>query len=66
MGLDNRHRNVDGKISQKRGDKRLDTLRQTYPGLAPGVRADAKLDTLRDRTGQSLSQMIRRDREIKK
>jgi hypothetical protein len=64
--LDNRHRVADGRISQKRGDTRLETLRQSYPGLASGVRSDTKLETLRNHTGKSLSQIVRRARGDKK
>lgn len=59
MSLDGRHRDENGRISQKRGDTRVDSLRQTYPGFAPGVRGDARLDSLRNRTGESLTQMVR-------
>jgi hypothetical protein len=35
-------------------------LRKTYgPEFAPGVRSDMRLDTLRERTGHSLSKTIR-------
>lgn len=59
-GLDNRCRDLDGEIRQKRGDTLVRTLRQIYgPEFAPGVRSDMRLDTLRDRTGESLSQMLK-------
>ena len=61
-GLDNRCRDRDGEIRQKRGDTRVGTLRETYGSdFAPGVRSDTRLDTLRERTGESLSQMIKKD-----
>jgi hypothetical protein len=48
-GLDNRCRDQDGEIRQKRGDTMVGTLRKTYgPDFAPGVRSDMRLATLRD------------------
>jgi len=60
-GLDNRCRDDDGEIRQKRGDTLVRTLRKTYgPDFAPGVRDDARLDTLRERAGgESLSQLLK-------
>ena len=60
-GLDNRCRDLDGEIRQKRGDTLVRTLRETYgPDFAPGVRSDAKLDTLRQRAGgASLSKLLK-------
>jgi len=59
-GLDNRCRDMDGEIRQKRGDTLVRTLRKTYgPEFAPGVRSDTRLDTLRDRMGESLSQILK-------
>ena len=61
IGLDQRCRDLDGEIRQKRGDTLVKTLRKTYgPEFAPGVRSDMRLDTLRDRTGDSLSRMLKR------
>jgi hypothetical protein len=58
-GLDNRCRDNDGTIREKRGDTRVSTLREIYgPGFAPGVRSDAKLETVRQRTGRSLSELV--------
>jgi hypothetical protein len=57
--LDNRHRDKDGTISRKRGDARVDTLRKTYPDFAPGVRGDAHLETVRTKTGKSLTQIVK-------
>jgi len=57
-GLDDRCRDRDGEIRQKRGDTLVGTLRKIYgPDFAPGVRSDTRLDTLRDREGASLSKM---------
>jgi hypothetical protein len=60
IGLDQRCRDLDGEIRQKRGDTLVRTLRETYgPDFAPGVRSDMRLHTLRDRTGKSLSKIVR-------
>lgn len=60
-GLDGRHRDQDGRISEKHSNTRVDTLRETYgDNFAPGVRGDAHLGTLLDRTGSSsLSDYLR-------
>ncbi|HTS40675.1 MAG TPA: hypothetical protein VMH84_09070 [Xanthobacteraceae bacterium] len=60
-GLDDRCRDQDGEIRQKRGDTLVSTLRKTYgPDFAPGVRSDMRLDTLRERKGgASLSKIIK-------
>ena len=60
-GLDDRCRDFDGEIRQKRGDTLVETLRRTYgPDFAAGVRGDTRLDTLRERAGgMSLSQILR-------
>ena len=61
IGLDDRCRDNDGEIRQKRGDTLVKTLRKIYgPGFAPGVRSDARLDTLRQRSGgESLSNLVK-------
>lgn len=60
-GLDDRCRDHDGEIRQKRGDTLVGTLRKTSgPEFAPGVRSDVRLDTLRERTGGSLTRMLKR------
>lgn len=64
-GLDDRcrdeHAPKAGEIRQKRGDTLVGTLRETYgQNFAPGVRSDTRLDTLRDRTGKSLSEMVKK------
>lgn len=60
-GLDQRCRDNDGEIRQKRGDTLVKTLRKTYgPDFAPGVRGDTRLDTLREREGgESLSKLVK-------
>jgi len=61
VGLDDRCRDDDGEIRQKRGDTLVKTLRKTYgPDFAPGVRGDTTLKTLRERAGgESLSKLVK-------
>lgn len=64
-GLDGRQRDKSGskagKIRKKRGDTLVATLRKEYgSGFAPGVRGSTKLGTLRERTGKSLHQLIKK------
>ena len=60
-GLDNRSRDDDCTIRQKRGDTLVRTLRDEYgQDFAQGARSDMKLETLLERTGmESLSQYLR-------
>lgn len=59
-GLDGRQRDEDGRIREKRGDTLVKTLREEYgPGFAKGVRSDATLETVRERTGKSLSEILK-------
>nr|WP_084462160.1 hypothetical protein [Bradyrhizobium sp. WSM1417] len=59
-GLDDRCRDLDGEIRQKRGDTLVGTLRKSYgPDFAAGVRSDMRLDTLRERMGTSLSKILK-------
>ncbi len=62
IGLNDRCRDRDGEIREKRGDTLVRTLREIYgPHFAPGVRSDTRLGTLRDREGvDSLSELLRR------
>jgi hypothetical protein len=49
-GLDDRCRDEDGEIRRKRGDTRIDTLRETYgEKFARGYRGDTHLETLLER-----------------
>lgn len=59
-GLDGRHRDSAGRISEKHGNTRVGTLRESYgPDFASGHRSDMKLSTLLDREGvESLSQYL--------
>jgi hypothetical protein len=63
-GLDGRHRDEDGQIREKNGNTRIDTLRQTYgEDFGEGMRGDAHLRTLLERTGSSsLSEYLRNRR----
>lgn len=63
-GLDGRTRDQDapkaGEIREKRGDTLVATLRREYGNrFAEGFRSDAKLETVRERTGKSLHQLVR-------
>ena len=64
-GLDRRHRDRDGRISEKHGNTRVDTLRRTYgPDFAVGARGDMQLRTLLERAGAaSLSQYLKGNRD---
>ena len=60
--LDGRHRDDDGRISQKHGNTQVGTLRNTYgPDFAPGYRSDTHLKTVLDNAGAAtLSQYLRK------
>ena len=62
-GLDGRHRDANGQISQKHGNTRVDTLRETYgDDFGKGARGDMHLSTLLERKGaESLSQLLKKD-----
>jgi hypothetical protein len=64
-GLDGRSRDENGQTRAKNGNTRIDTLRETYgEGFAPGVRGDAHLSTILERTGStSLSEYLRNHKE---
>lgn len=47
----------DGQLRQKRGDTLARTIEQRY-GVDLGVRSDTRLDTLRERTGETSIQGI--------
>lgn len=54
-GLDNRHRDKDGQIQQKRSD----TLNKNLPEPIPQFSPNAKLGTMRKATGQTSEQDVR-------
>lgn len=58
-GLDDRCRDANGRIREKRGDTLVRTLRDEYgEGFAPGYRSDTKLETVRRETGKSLTELV--------
>jgi len=50
-----------GRTSEKHGNTRVDTLRESYgEGFAAGIRGNAHLHTVLDRTGaRSLSELVK-------
>lgn len=59
-GLDGRDRDENGRIREKNGTTRVDTLRQTYgEEFLREWRGDAHLETVRAETGKSLSELVR-------
>ena len=61
-GLDDRHRDKDGKIQQKRSD----TQNQNLPSPIPGFSPDTTLKTLREKTGKTSEKDIRNSVKPKK
>ncbi|HZP62590.1 MAG TPA: hypothetical protein VFB28_04170 [Terriglobales bacterium] len=61
-GLDERCRDEDGTIRRKRSDTQISSLREEYgEDFAAGMRSDATLGTLLERTGaESLTEYLRR------
>ena len=60
-GLDGRQRDENGQIREKRGDTLVSTLRKEYGNeFAKGYRSDTKLETVREDTGKSLSELIKK------
>ena len=60
-GLDGRERDQSGQIREKRGDTKVGTLRKEYgDGFAKGYRSDTKLETVRENTGKSLSELVKK------
>ena len=61
-GLDERCRDENGTIRRKRSDTLIGTLREEYgDDFAAGMRSDATLGTLLERTGaESLTEYLRR------
>ena len=56
-GLDNRHRDDDGEIRQKRSD----TLNGNLPQPIPQFRSDATLGTMREATGKVSEKDVARE-----
>jgi hypothetical protein len=61
-GLDNRMRDQDGTIREKRSDTLVKTLRKEYgEEFADGYRSDAKLGTVLKKEGaESLDQLVKK------
>ena len=61
-GLDNRMRDRDGEIRQKRSDTLVGTLRKEYGDhFAQGFRSDTKLGTVLKREGvETLDQLLKK------
>jgi len=61
-GLDNRMRDQDGTIREKRSDTLIKTLRKEYgEEFAEGYRKDAKLGTILKKEGlESLDQLLKK------
>ena len=61
-GLDNRMRDHDGTIREKRSDTLVRTLRKEYgEDFVPDFRADAKLGTVLKKRGlESLDQLLKK------
>jgi hypothetical protein len=59
-GLDGRERDQDGRIREKNGNTLVKTLRKEYgDNFAEGFRSDTKLETVREQTGKSLSELVK-------
>jgi hypothetical protein len=61
-GLDNRHRDLNGRIDQKRSDAQNGNLSQPIPGF----RSDATVGSMRKATGETSLADIRRAAEKRK
>jgi hypothetical protein len=60
-GLDGRERDQNGQIREKNGNTLVRTLRQEYGSdFAKGYRSDTKLETVREDTGKSLSELVKK------
>jgi hypothetical protein len=58
-GLDGRHRDEDGRISEKHGNTTVGELRIIYgEDFLSDWRSDAHLETVREETGMSLNQLV--------
>jgi hypothetical protein len=64
-GLDGRSRDENGQTRAKNGNTRIDTLRETSgEDFGEGLRGDAHLNTLLERTGyDSLSEYLRNQKK---
>jgi hypothetical protein len=59
-GLDNRHRDKNGRISEKHGNTKMKTLKQDYPELKHFGNEDT-LSTVKERQGvETLSELLKK------
>jgi hypothetical protein len=59
-GLDSRHRDVDGRIAEKKGNTLVGSLRRVYgEDFLSEWRSDARLSTVRNVTDMSLTELVR-------
>lgn len=66
-GLDSRHRDVDGRIEEKKGNTLVASLRKVYgEDFLRDWRSDAKLSTVRAETDMSLTEIVRQHQRGKK
>jgi len=62
-GLDGRHRDKDGRISEKHGNTKMKTLKQDHPELKHFGNEDT-LRTVKDRQGvDTLSELLKKVRK---
>lgn len=61
-GLDDRHRDENGRIQRKRSDTRIETLKETYPELERFPDWAELGDVLRRQGAESLSDLLRKVR----
>lgn len=63
VGIDSRHRDLDGNIREKSGNTLVGTLRKTYgEDFLSDWRSDAKLSSVRQETDMSLNEIVRQYR----
>ncbi len=59
-GLDNRMRDKNGEIREKRGDTLLKSIRKEHPNFYPEFRGNMKLGTLREIKNSTFSELIKK------
>lgn len=66
-GLDNRHRDENGRIEEKKGNTLVGSLRRVYgEDFLRDWRSDARLSTVRQKTDMSLTELVRQHQRGKK
>lgn len=64
--LDGRHRDMNGRIEEKKGNTLVRTLRSAYgDDFLRDWRSDARLSTVRSETDMSLTELVRQHRRGK-